>query len=84
MVTSLNSNQNPIYAVSKDSNLNGVVRISSNGYYGTGSLLYGGMAVLTAAHLFTSENSSANIFFETSQSNKTVASSSIKLCPNMT
>ena len=81
MVTSLNSNQNPIYAVSKDSNLNGVVRISSNGYYGTGSLLYGGMAVLTAAHLFTSENSSANIFFETSQSNKTVASSSIKIMP---
>ena len=30
----------------------GVVRIVANGYYGTGTLLFGGQAVLTAAHLF--------------------------------
>lgn len=31
----------------------GVVRVTSEGYYGTGALLYDGRAVLTAAHLFS-------------------------------
>ncbi len=81
MVTTLNSYNNSIYSVSNSSTLNGVVRISSNGYYGSGTLLYGGMAVLTAAHLFSSINASANIVFETSQGRKTVASDAIELMP---
>jgi secreted trypsin-like serine protease len=81
MVTTLSSYNNPIYAVNNSSNLNGVVRISSNGYYGTGTLLYDGMAVLTAAHLFTTNNLSANIVFETSEGRKTIASSSVKIMP---
>ena len=81
MVVSLNSYNNPIYAVSNNSNLNGVVRISSGGYYGSGTLLYGGMAVLTAAHLFESNNSSSSIVFETSQGKQTIASSAIKIMP---
>ncbi|MFA6197087.1 MAG: Calx-beta domain-containing protein [Sulfurimonas sp.] len=81
MIVSLNSYNNPIYAVSNSSNLNGVVRISSGGYYGSGTLLYGGMAVLTAAHLFESNNSSSSIVFETSQGRQTIASSAIKIMP---
>ena len=43
----------------------GVVRVSLNGYYGTGALLYGGRAILTAAHLFDFDGSSATVFFNT-------------------
>ncbi|MCX6053281.1 MAG: trypsin-like serine protease [Campylobacterales bacterium] len=81
MVVSLNSYNNSIYAVSNSSNLNGVVRISSGGYYGSGTLLYGGMAVLTAAHLFESNNSSSSIVFDTTQGKQTIASSAIKIMP---
>ena len=35
------------------SGYDGVVRVVANGYYGTGTLLFGGQAVLTAAHLFS-------------------------------
>ena len=35
------------------SGFDGVVRVVVNGHFGTGTLLYGGQAVLTAAHLFT-------------------------------
>ncbi|MDO8454808.1 MAG: Calx-beta domain-containing protein [Sulfurimonas sp.] len=70
-----------MYSVGNSSILNGVVRISSNGYYGSGTLLYGGMAVLTAAHLFSSVNASADIVFETSQGKKIVASDAIELMP---
>jgi secreted trypsin-like serine protease len=81
MVTTLNSYNNSIYSVGNSSSLNGVVRISSNGYYGSGTLLYGGMAVLTAAHLFSSNNASADIVFETSQGRQTVASNAIEFMP---
>lgn len=47
----------------------GVVRISTGGYYGTGVLLYDGRAVLTAAHLLTTASgatvTSAIVYFET-------------------
>ena len=43
----------------------GIVRVSYGGYYGTGSLLYDGRAVLTAAHLFEGSSGSASVSFET-------------------
>ena len=43
----------------------GVVRVSSGGSYASGVLLYGGQAILTAAHLFASSNASAAVHFET-------------------
>ena len=43
----------------------GVVRISVGDYYGTGTLLYDGHAVLTAAHLFTGTTKSPVVHFET-------------------
>jgi hypothetical protein len=37
------------------SGFDGVVRVVVNGYFGTGTLLFGGQAVLTAAHLFSKQ-----------------------------
>jgi secreted trypsin-like serine protease len=51
----------------------GVVRVSIDNFYGTGVLLYGGAAVLTAAHLFNSSTSSARVFFETASGTTTVS-----------
>ena len=52
--------------------LDGVVRVSVGGYYGTGALLFDGRAVLTAAHLFTSGTTSGTVHFETSQGQQSV------------
>lgn len=43
----------------------GVVRVVVAGHYGTGSLLYDGRAVLTAAHLFSGGATGATVWFET-------------------
>jgi len=43
----------------------GVVRISVGDYYGTGTLLYDGRAVLTAAHLFSGNPGTPVVHFET-------------------
>ncbi len=43
----------------------GIVRVSYGGYYGTGTLLFDGRAVLTAAHLFEGSSGSASVSFET-------------------
>lgn len=56
----------------------GVVRVSVNGYYGTGVLLYDGRAVLTAAHLLELEDSAATdatttVHFETSSGTQSLA-----------
>lgn len=58
----------------------GVVRISVNGYYGTGVLLSDGRTVLTVAHLFTnSTSSSVNVNFETTAGSQTITASHITL-----
>lgn len=57
----------------------GVVRVSSGGYFGTGVLLYGGQAVLTAAHLFASSAAAASVHFETSSGAQTVSASSVTI-----
>ncbi|MBS0347732.1 MAG: trypsin-like serine protease [Proteobacteria bacterium] len=59
----------------------GVVRVSSGGYYGTGVLLYDGQAVLTAAHLFDHGSLSASVRFETSSGIQTVSASSVLVHP---
>jgi len=82
MVVSLASYENPIYSVDDGTVLNGAVRVTSNGYYGTGTLLYGGMAILTSAHLFSHKNLSADVTFQTSSSRQTIASKSVKIMPN--
>ena len=62
--------------------LDGVVRVASGGYYGTGALLYDGQAVLTAAHLFDSSNSTATVYFETTSGRQTVQASEILIHPS--
>ncbi|MDP3672622.1 MAG: trypsin-like serine protease [Telluria sp.] len=57
----------------------GVVRVSSGGYFGTGVLLYGGQAVLTAAHLFANSAAAASVHFETSSGAQTVSASSVTI-----
>lgn len=56
----------------------GVVRVSTGSYYGTGVLLYDGHAVLTAAHLFTgSSAASTSVSFETTAGKQTLSASSV-------
>lgn len=55
----------------------GVVRVSFGGYSGSGTLLFDGRAVLTAAHLFDGINSSAQVTFETHSGTQTLAGSKI-------
>ena len=59
----------------------GVVRVSIDNFYGTGVLLYGGAAVLTVAHLFSSSTSSARVFFETASGTTTVSTSRVLVHP---
>jgi secreted trypsin-like serine protease len=59
----------------------GVVRVSSGGYYGTGALLFDGRAVLTAAHLFSDKSASATVHFETSTGKLDVVSSRVLMNP---
>ena len=55
----------------------GVVRVSYGGYYGTGTLLFDGRAILTAAHLFEGRTGSASVTFETSSGTQTVSATKI-------
>jgi secreted trypsin-like serine protease len=58
-----------------------VVRVSVDNFYGTGVLLYGGAAVLTAAHLFNSSTSNTSVFFETASGSTTVSTSRVVVHP---
>lgn len=57
----------------------GVVRVSSGGFYGTGVLLYDGMAVLTAAHLFAHDAVAATVLFETASGSRAINASRVTL-----
>lgn len=60
----------------------GVVRVVIGEFYGSGVLLFGGSAVLTAAHLFSGSNLTANVIFETLSGVQTIASSLVVLNPD--
>lgn len=60
----------------------GVVRVSSGGYYGTGTLLYDGRAVLTAAHVFAAPDYAAQVHFETTEGMVTVQASQVSIHPD--
>ncbi|MFM8865539.1 MAG: trypsin-like serine protease, partial [Limnohabitans sp.] len=61
--------------------LDGVVRVSAGGHYGTGALLFDGRAVLTAAHLFSSGSTSGSVFFETVQGRQSITFSKLVVHP---
>jgi hypothetical protein len=56
LVTTLSDYTNSRYRINTGE-YSGVVRISADGYYGTGTLLYGGRAILTSAHLLNNVTS---------------------------
>ena len=64
MTTTLDSDIYSIYDAKNSNQYSGVVKVSSNGYYGSGALLYDGRAVLTAAHIFTSSTAPTYVTFD--------------------
>jgi len=62
----------------------GVVRVSLNGFYGTGVLLYDGHAVLTAAHVLKAAGAATapSVFTETTAGNQTLAGSGYTVHPS--
>lgn len=66
MTTYLTNYYNSIYSTTYNDNYNGVAYISDGYFSGTGTLLYDGRSILTAAHLFEEdENSRIQVYFET-------------------
>jgi secreted trypsin-like serine protease len=67
------------------SGYDGVVRVVTNGYFGTGTLLFGGQAVLTAAHLFFRPEGLAfantSVQFETMWGLQSIDVSDVKVHP---
>lgn len=57
----------------------GVVMVSVAGYYGSGVLLYGGQAVLTAAHLFSDGASRTTVTFETTAGKQSVTAAGVSV-----
>lgn len=84
MVTTLSNYLDPRYKAEVSEGYDGIVRVAIGGYYGTGTLLYDGKAILTVAHLFNgvSKTSSASIYFETASGKQTVTSSSFSVYPS--
>lgn len=60
----------------------GVVRVVSGGYYGTGVLLYDGHTILTSAHLFTHGTTESETLFETAQNGTTISSTAVTIHPD--
>jgi hypothetical protein len=60
----------------------GVVRVNVGSYYGTGTLLFDGRAVLTAAHLFSRNSLGATVAFETASGSKTLPVTKVVIHPD--
>lgn len=82
MVTTVTPYTDSRNRASVGSGFDGVVRLVVGNQYGTGVLLFDGTAVLTAAHLFANNASSANVIFETSAGMQTIASGHVLVNPN--
>jgi len=81
MVSTTNSYSLSRYRVNTNEGFDGVVRVATGGHYATGALLFGGQALLTAAHLFTGHPLSASVYFETILGVQTFSSSKVLLHP---
>jgi secreted trypsin-like serine protease len=70
------------YRANTGEGYDGVVKVSSNSAYGTGSLLYNGLAILTAAHIFKGQtNPTASVSFQTISGTQTITSRSVIVNP---
>ena len=81
MVTTTTNTTNSRYRTNPGDGYDGVVRVSLGGSYGTGSLLFDGRAVLTAAHLFEGLTGSASVTFETRSGTQTLNASKTLIHP---
>ena len=81
MVSSVTWYSDPRNRAYPGTGYDGVVRVVVGDYYGTGTLLYDGHAVLTAAHLFPSGSATAHVSFETASGKQIVASSGVTVFP---
>lgn len=62
------------YRVQPGDGYDGVVRVNANGHYATGTLLFDGRAILTAAHLFDGHTDNSTVIVETPQGTRTLNS----------
>ncbi|WP_019895278.1 Calx-beta domain-containing protein [Hydrogenovibrio halophilus] len=83
MVATTRHYTDSLYQTSDYSTMTGVVQITTDtGYRGTGTLLWDGQTVLTAAHLFDPEIDRAEVIFENShQQFKTVQATQYQIHP---
>lgn len=80
MVTTTNSYTSSRYRTPVGDGYDGVVRIAVGSAYGTGTLLYDGRAILTAAHLMSGVNpGQVSIAFETTAGTTSLTAGSIEI-----
>jgi hypothetical protein len=81
MVTTTAYSTDTRYRTYPGDGYDGVVRVSYAGYYGTGTLLFDGRAILTAAHLFSGKSGTAQVAFETRSGSQTLAGTKLLIHP---
>ena len=81
MVTTSRNYDDSRYLAAAGLGWDGVVRDKYGGFSGTGTLLFGGRAVLTAAHLFESAGTTASVYFDTVQGMRTQSGLSYTVNP---
>ncbi|SDX30408.1 Trypsin [Allochromatium warmingii] len=69
------------YQTTPGTGYDGVVRVQVGSYYGSGSLLFDGRAVLTAAHLFSHGHTNTSVTFETTAGSQTVTATQVVIHP---
>lgn len=82
MVTTVASYTDDRYRAYPGEGYDGVVRVSAEGYYGSGALLYDGRAVLTAAHLLDGVSGPVSVLFETTTGTQTLVASRYSIHPD--
>ncbi len=82
MVTTVTAYTDPRNRAAAGEGFDGVVRVVVGSNYGTGVLLYDGHAVLTAAHLFKGNATSATVLFETTAGTASLSSAGVSLIPS--
>lgn len=81
MVTTTSYSTYSRYQTAVGSGFDGVVRVTFSGYTGTGTLLFDGRAILTAAHLFDNGTGAASVIFETTSGRQTIDAGAIQVHP---
>ncbi len=82
MVTTVSSHNEARNRAPVGEGYDGVVRVVVGNLYGSGVLLFDGKAVLTAAHLFSGNQGSARLIFETRNGMNNLASSLVVIHPD--